>query len=65
MIGSVALEERSCEERQLGTEPALSKKTKNLTHPGVTKCMKTNMLPKTAKNESRNHSMTHFLKHVD
>lgn len=44
------------------------KKTKNkktlLTHPSVTKSMKTNMLPKTTKNESLNHSMTHFLKHA-
>lgn len=30
----------------------------------MTKSMKTNMLPKTTKNESLNHSMTHFLKHV-
>lgn len=40
-----------------------NKKT-TLTHPNVTKSMKTNMLPKTTKNESRNHSMTHFLKHI-
>lgn len=37
---------------------------KTLTHPSVTKSMKINMFPQTTKNESLNHSMTHFLKHA-
>lgn len=41
-----------------------TQKNLSLTHPRVTKSIKTNMLPKTTKNESLNHSMTHFLKHV-
>lgn len=42
----------------------LKKKQKTLTHPSVTKSMKMNMFPKTTKNESLNHSMTHFPKHA-
>lgn len=42
----------------------IKKKNPTLTHPSVTKSLKTNMLPKTTENESLNHLMTHFLKHV-